>query len=74
MYMKAALLLVAGLLSSALLLAERLTLRNAALLAVAIWSFCRLYYFVFYVVEHYMDREYRFSGLASFARFILRRR
>ena len=73
-YLKAALFLVVGLLSSTLLLADRPTFRNAALLVLAIWSFCRLYYFAFYVIEHYVDTQYRFSGLVSFARYLWKRR
>jgi hypothetical protein len=50
------------------------TLRTAALLAIAIWSFCRLYYFAFYVIEKYVDSSYRFAGLGSFVLYLLRRR
>ena len=32
---------------------------------IAIWAFCRAYYFAFYVVERYIDRRYRFAGLTS---------
>ncbi len=72
--LKAALFLIAGLLSSALLLMEEPTLRVLLLLGIAVWSFCRLYYFAFYVIERYVDPEYRFSGLLSAARFLLWRR
>src|SRR5437660_492377 len=48
LYVKAVLLVVAGSLSVGLLLADRPALRTAALLAVAIWSFARAYYFAFY--------------------------
>ena len=40
--------------------------KTAALLALAIWSFCRFYYFAFYVIEKYVDPGYKFSGLISF--------
>ena len=33
-----------------------------ALLAICVWASCRAYYFAFYVIEHYVDREFRFSG------------
>jgi hypothetical protein len=68
---KAALFLFAGVLACALLLAERPTLKVAMLLALAIWCFCRAYYFVFYVIERYVDPGYRFSGLISFARYVV---
>jgi hypothetical protein len=43
-------------------------------MAIAIWSFCRLYYFAFYVIEHYVEPGWKFSGLGSFARYMLARR
>jgi hypothetical protein len=74
LYLKAALLLVVGIMAAGLLLMERPTLRTAALLACAVWAFCRAYYFAFYVVQHYADPEYRFAGLIDFARYCWRRR
>jgi hypothetical protein len=74
MYVKAALLLFGGLLASAILWLERPTLRTALLLVVAIWSFARAYYFMFYVIERYVDPSYRFAGLLDFVRYQLRRK
>jgi hypothetical protein len=74
LYFKAGLFLLTGLLSVALILVEFPSLKLAALLALAIWCFARAYYFAFYVVEHYADPGYRFSGLWSFAVYLLRRR
>lgn len=73
-WMKGALFLVIGALSAALLLIEAPTLSVGVLLALTVWAFCRAYYFAFYVVEHYVDSRYRFSGLVSFARYVLRHR
>ncbi len=55
-----------GIVSSLLLILEAPTIRVAGLLALAIWCFCRFYYFAFYVIQHYVDPAYRFSGLWSF--------
>ena len=44
------------------------------LLAIAIWSFARAYYFAFYVIEHYIDGEYKFAGLWSFWMYLLSRK
>ncbi len=74
MWLKAVLLFLIGVAASTLLLAECRTLRVALLLAAAIWGFCRAYYFAFYVVEHYVDDTYRFSGLISFLRYVLRKK
>lgn len=63
--LKAGLFLVLGMLSALLLLSELPTLKTALLLVVAIWSFSRLYYFAFYVIEHYIDPSFRFSGVMS---------
>ena len=71
---KGALFLGVGILTSALLLIEHPELRTAVLLAVAVWCFCRFYYFAFYVIEHYVDPGYRFSGLWSFVKYCLARR
>ena len=51
--LKGILFLFLGLLSAALLLFEHPTLKTGLLLVLAIWCFCRFYYFAFYVIEHY---------------------
>lgn len=72
-YLKGFLFLVGGCLASALLLAEQPSLKIAFLLAVAVWCFARCYYFAFYVIEHYVDSQFRFAGLWAFAKYFLRR-
>lgn len=74
LYLKASLFVLAGLMAAAGIVLEAPTIRVAALLVVAIWCFARAYYFVFYVIEHYIDPSYRFAGLWSFVRYIARRR
>ena len=64
--------LVVGLLAATLLVVEAPTLKVGVLLAITIWCFCRFYYFAFYVIEHYVDAGYRFSGLGSFAAYFFR--
>src|SRR5437867_8776627 len=72
--LKGLLFLLVGLIASALLFLEQPTLKIAVLLAIAVWCFCRFYYFAFYVIEHYVDSVYRFSGLWSFGRYLVQRR
>jgi hypothetical protein len=55
LYLKGTLFLFAGCVAAGLIVAEQPTLRVALLLAVAIWAFCRAYYFAFYVIERYVD-------------------
>jgi hypothetical protein len=56
------------------LLVQQPTLQNAVLLALAIWSFCRFYYFQFYVIEKYVDADFRFAGVGSFLIYLWKRR
>ena len=71
---KGALFLLLAVAASALLLLEAASLKIAVLLAVAVWGFCRSYYFAFYVIEHYVDPGYRFAGLGSFLLYMMRGR
>lgn len=71
---KGALFLLLGGAAAALLILENPNLKTTFLLALAIWSFCRFYYFAFYVIEHYVDPNYKFSGLYSFVRYLISRR
>ena len=68
-WLKGILFFMLGSGAAALLLLELPTARTALLLALAIWAFCRAYYFAFYVIERYVDPTYRFSGLGSFMRY-----
>lgn len=74
MYLKAALFVTIGAVASGLLLLFAPDWRIAVLLAIAVWAFCRAYYFAFYVIEHYVDGEYKFAGLVDFVRYLLGRR
>ena len=74
LYFKGGMFVGLGLLAVGLILFEHRDLRLAILLAIAIWSFCRAYYFAFYVIQHYIDPSYRFAGLGSFVAYLFRRR
>lgn len=65
---KGGLFLVLGLVSAFLLLSSIASLRNILLLGVTIWSFCRFYYFLFHVLERYVDPSLRYRGVADLAR------
>ncbi|MFL5245483.1 MAG: hypothetical protein ACJ8FY_25595 [Gemmataceae bacterium] len=72
-YLKGFLFLIGGLLASALLIAEQPTLKVVCLLILIVWCFSRLYYFMFYVIERYVDPHYKFAGMWSFALYLMRR-
>jgi hypothetical protein len=74
LYLKGALFLLGGMMAAALVVLERPSARIAVLLAITIWCFARAYYFAFYVIERYVDPSYRFAGLRSFVRYVLRSR
>ena len=71
---KGFLFLFAGLLAAGGLLLEHFSPRIAALLVIAIWCFCRFYYFMFYVIEKYVDPSYKFAGLGSFVLYWFKKR
>ena len=73
-YLKGFLLIFGGILASLIILLEHPSWEVAAMLALAIWCFCRAYYFAFYVIEHYVDSNYKFAGLGSFIQYLFRRR
>lgn len=72
LYFKGYLFLVTGLLAGGLLLADAPSWRVAILLAVCVWSFCRFYYFAFYVIDHYIEPGSRYAGLWDFTKKQLR--
>jgi hypothetical protein len=73
-WLKGILFLTIALTAAGLVLAETPTLKTALLLALVVWAFCRAYYFAFYVLERYVDPQFRFAGLWSIARYIFQKR
>jgi hypothetical protein len=60
--------------TAALILIEMPSLEVAVLLALLVWASCRFYYFLFYVLEHYVDRTMRYAGLLDLLMGMRRRR
>jgi len=65
LYFKAILFLVVGVISGIVLFLQNPTLQTLGLLVIMAWAFARAYYFVFYVIQHYIDPNYKFAGLWS---------
>ncbi len=74
MYLKAILFVIGGIISGGLILLGSPEWRTAVLLAVCVWCFARAYYFAFYVIEHYIDDDFRYAGISSAIRYWFRRR
>jgi len=45
---------------------------SVLLLGLALWAACRCYYFAFYVLHHYVDPSFRYSGLLSLIRYLFK--
>jgi hypothetical protein len=73
LWAKGMLFVLIGVVASVLLVLESPSVKVGLLLALAVWAFCRAYYFAFYVIEHYVDPSYRFAGLISFIGYVFRR-
>jgi hypothetical protein len=71
---KGLLFFILGLLSSTMLIMANPTLGTVLILMVTVWSFCRCYYFAFYVIENYIDRKSQFSGIVSMLKYLTQRR
>ena len=69
--LKGMLFLLLGVLSGGLLVTITADCRVALLLAISVWAFSRFYYFAFYVLHHYADREFRYSGLLDLVRYLV---
>jgi hypothetical protein len=67
---KGILFLLVGVAAAVIIFLDDPKWQTGVLLVLSIWGFCRFYYFAFYVIEKYVDANYKFSGLISFARFL----
>ena len=67
-YAKGFLFLLLGFMAAGWLVAESQSVRITLLMLISIWAFCRFYYFAFYVIQHYVDDGFRYSGLIDFVR------
>jgi hypothetical protein len=62
-----------AMLCAASLIAQHATLRTVALLGVLLWSACRFYYFLFYVLAAYVDPTLKYAGILALLRWLRRR-
>lgn len=69
-YLKGFLFLVILLFSMGLIIFETQSWKIAVLLLLVVWTSARLYYFMFYVIEKYVDPSYRFAGIVSFLQYL----
>jgi hypothetical protein len=69
--LKGFLFLILGSLAAGLLIVKSPDWTTLTLLLIAIWAFSRFYYFAFYVLHHYADPNFRYSGLLNLVRYLV---
>ncbi|QDT45721.1 hypothetical protein Pan241w_58490 [Gimesia alba] len=69
-YLKGFLFLVILLFALGLIINETRSWQIMVLLLLVVWSSARFYYFLFYVIENYVDPGYRFAGIISFLQYL----
>lgn len=70
-YLKAFLFLLILAISCIAIVLETQSFYITILLLLVVWSSARVYYFMFYVIEKYVDSQYKFSGIWSFLRYLI---
>ena len=73
-HFKGWLFLALAALASAGILLQNPSWQNVFLLAICLWAACRWYYYMFYVIEKYVDPGFKFAGLGSFVRYMIGRK
>jgi hypothetical protein len=72
-YAKGILFVLLAVIAGGSLIARAPRLDVVILLLICVWASCRAYYLAFYVIEHYVDAGFRFSGLIDFGKYLLLR-
>lgn len=60
--------------AAVLILLESTSVRTAFLLLLLVWAASRFYYFLFYVLERYVDPRLRYAGILALIRTIIAKR
>jgi hypothetical protein len=74
MYLKAIGFVLIAFLCAACLFMKSMRHDTVVLIVCLVWASARAYYFCFYVIEKYIDPAYKFAGIGSAIRHVLRRR
>ena len=70
---KGVLFLIIALCSFGLILIQLPSFDIVLLLLCLIWSACRFYYFLFYVLEKYVDSSLRYAGILALIQAIIKK-
>lgn len=72
--LKGWLFLLTGILAAVALILQTLAWQTVLLVGVLAWSAARFYYFLFYVLEKYVDPNLRYAGVLDQVKALLRRK
>lgn len=53
------------------LMLRSMRIETAVLILLMVWASARAYYFCFYVIERYINPEFKYAGLSSALAFLL---
>jgi len=70
---KGILFAILGLTAGCLLILSDPTVQTILLLSITVWAFCRFYYFLFYVLEHYAGSERPYAGILDALKSLIRK-
>lgn len=71
MYLKAALFVAIAAACAILLLLQSPNMRTGLLLGLLAWASARAYYFLFYVIQAYIDEDFKYSGIIACLKHLL---
>jgi hypothetical protein len=73
-YLKGILFLIIGIVGFLYCLLLNFSIFFFFMLVLTIWAWCRLYYFMFYVITKYVDPDYKFSSIFNFLQYLMRKK
>lgn len=56
------------------LLVPAFSWERLALIGIALWAACRWYYYLFYVIENYVDSDFKFASVTEAIRYLLKQK
>lgn len=71
---KGILFLIIAVACFSLILIQLLSWKNALLLICLVWASCRFYYFLFYVLEKYVNPSLKYAGIWALIQAIWQRK
>ena len=71
MYLKALLFVIIALVGASILILQHPSLKTGLLIGLIAWASARAYYFLFYVIQTYIDEDYKYSGIFSCLRYLI---